>query len=1157
MTQMKIGKGKKSWKRIVAICLSVAMLLSCIDIFPETAAASSGSTEESKNYIWTGNASGDCVEVNENGQTGSAPKTTGSDFVTSAGYSCGLEVINPYNETFQLYEQSYPDQYFATLIQEMESPTIVVTTQNGGDAYAYDWSDAILLSSGVAMDITAVKDAYIASRGTTYLAFFCSSDIITKVELYDAATEPKATPTNEPTTEPKATPTDEPTVAGTCNYSAIPQDRGTDDDFRIGITYVSEDWKEYSMVDFTSTKLKQITGKGDYTISYTTAATKKLGMLWLDTNLYLGSKLQVDVTRISISDPGQNCEKTFSMEDNTLQKPGSLWGFRDCNKEFNYAAMIVNPYMWYGLWNNKENFKQQYKEEYAEYVQGYESFDQTACIDLLNYREAISEGSCITIHFTVKENPDIASGIIPTNTPNTITGVTPENTPMVSPDHFQTSVPAATPYTGTIDGFQYLKNNSGGITITGYEDSTATSLVVPDEIEGLPVTTIGNAAFHKMYWLERVILPDTLKTIEGCAFQKCNHLEECDIPDTVTAIGNYAFFDCNIEVFSLPKSLEQLGYGICIGSKEVTIDASNEHFQSDNGILYNKDGTTVVWVPSQKKTVNLLPTVNELGNWAFSNSKLTSFEVPEGVIKIGLFCFYGAEIVSLWFPSTLTEIGMSYTFGNQMKSFAVSKDNQAFTAIDGVLYSKDKKRLVAVPATRNQYEIPSSVVEIGSFAFYGSDITVLDVPATVQSVGDNAFFECAFLKCSFTGGTTLAGGCFSNCSNLRVIQLGENTVIHGTTAGEEIYMYCPNLQYLIAPEGVKLDTSKVVLNGLENLVIYTTKNSEMDIYAQQKGYTVSYSACTTTQEDGVYYIMADGEATLYYAVARDYLEVPDKVQGIPVSKIGKSSLCNCMAVILPDTVKTIGKGALTGGKVYIPESVTSIEDNNYPGIVYTVAGSYAEQWAKNQGITVIDEKLIYPDNTPAPGNTNTPDNTIIPENTITPGNGYHQNAAAANVPSPVVRPSAVPTAPAKLDVGTETAPDDTRAVSKVIIGDGATVILAKGKDVSSVSIDTVEIGGQSYKVTEIKANAYKNKKKLKKITIGKSVKKVGINAFSGCKNLKNITFQSKTVPNLGKNAFKNIHKKAKFYVPKKALKQYKKKLKAAVGYRKTMKIVGR
>jgi len=110
-----------------------------------------------------------------------------------------------------------------------------------------------------------------------------------------------------------------------------------------------------------------------------------------------------------------------------------------------------------------------------------------------------------------------------------------------------------------------------------------------------------------------------------------------------------------------------------------------------------------------------------------------------------------------------------------------------------------------------------------------------------------------------------------------------------------------------------------------------------------------------------------------------------------------------------------------------------------------------------------------------------------------------------------------------------------------------TYVLPVSKTASTLTVpDTVTIKGKKYKVTEIKANAFKNNKKLKKITIGKNIKKIGKNAFSGCKNLKTITIKTTklTKKTVGTNAFKGIHAKAKVKVPKSKLKSYKTILKA-------------
>lgn len=112
------------------------------------------------------------------------------------------------------------------------------------------------------------------------------------------------------------------------------------------------------------------------------------------------------------------------------------------------------------------------------------------------------------------------------------------------------------------------------------------------------------------------------------------------------------------------------------------------------------------------------------------------------------------------------------------------------------------------------------------------------------------------------------------------------------------------------------------------------------------------------------------------------------------------------------------------------------------------------------------------------------------------------------------------------------------------------------KQKASVTIpDTVTIDKVTYKVTSIAANAFKNNKKLKKVVIGKNVTKIGKKAFYGCSKLKKIMVKTTklTKKNVGRQAFKGIHKKATFKVPKKKISSYRKVFRAR-GAAKTTKV---
>ena len=114
---------------------------------------------------------------------------------------------------------------------------------------------------------------------------------------------------------------------------------------------------------------------------------------------------------------------------------------------------------------------------------------------------------------------------------------------------------------------------------------------------------------------------------------------------------------------------------------------------------------------------------------------------------------------------------------------------------------------------------------------------------------------------------------------------------------------------------------------------------------------------------------------------------------------------------------------------------------------------------------------------------------------------------------------------------------------------GGTVEYVKStnKKAKTITIPaTVKKDGVTYKVTSIAAKAFKNNKKITKVTIGSNVKSVGKEAFSGCKKLKSIIIKTTKLTNksVGSKAFSGTNKKVKVKVPAKKLKAYKKLLKA-------------
>jgi hypothetical protein len=95
----------------------------------------------------------------------------------------------------------------------------------------------------------------------------------------------------------------------------------------------------------------------------------------------------------------------------------------------------------------------------------------------------------------------------------------------------------------TPDRLRYEKNNQGGVTITGYAGKAA-ELVIPAEINGLPVTAIGGWAFTGCSGLTSVTIPNSVTSIGDGAFARCDRLPSVTIPNSVRTIGKYVLAGC-------------------------------------------------------------------------------------------------------------------------------------------------------------------------------------------------------------------------------------------------------------------------------------------------------------------------------------------------------------------------------------------------------------------------------------------------------------------------------------------------------------------------------------------------------------------------------------------------------------------------------------
>ena len=235
-------------------------------------------------------------------------------------------------------------------------------------------------------------------------------------------------------------------------------------------------------------------------------------------------------------------------------------------------------------------------------------------------------------------------------------------------------------------------------------------ILLPESLE-----SIDKLAFNGCSSLDGTItLPKGLKTIGEVAFQNCSKLTgTLNLPDTIETIGQFAFNNCS-----------SLTGDLVIPNSITTI--SRASFQSCKGLtgkLVLPDSITSIegWAFYDDKFTGelVLPkNLESLGeaafgkNTNFSNSKIV---IPASLKKIGVDCDFNGE-----------NLGISthdfYNFGakaGKFEAFEVEEENENFVAVDGVLYSKDKKRMLLYPRNKkgDTYEILEGVVTIDELSF--------------------------------------------------------------------------------------------------------------------------------------------------------------------------------------------------------------------------------------------------------------------------------------------------------------------------------------------------------------------------------------------------------------------------------------------------------
>lgn len=476
-------------------------------------------------------------------------------------------------------------------------------------------------------------------------------------------------------------------------------------------------------------------------------------------------------------------------------------------------------------------------------------------------------------------------------------------------------------------GFEYTVLDDGTIEIMRYTGDEE-DVVIPSTIEGKRVTSIGDSAFYGCSNLTDITIPNSVTRIGDSAFIYCDGLTSITIPNSVTSIGNSAFESCGkltsiiipdsvisigdsafsycYELISIyiPKSVNIIGNNAFLSSRKlesITVDSGNKYYSSKDGVLFNKDQTTLLYLPASRTTYDIPETVKKIGNRAFRHcSDLTNVTIPNSVTSIGEYAFaYCYDLSSVTIPNSVTTIEKSAFYNSGIKSITIPN---SITSIEDSLFE--------YCGGLTSITIPDSVTSIGASAFHDcTKLTSITIPESVTRIGEHAFSQCGFESITLPNSITrIENDLFYGCNNLTTVNIPDSV----TSIGDDVFYFCDKLVNITIPSSV-IDVSSSTFSNCYNLMnIYVDANNK------------NYSS-----KNGVLF-NKDKTTLIYCPMAKTTFTIPNGVTSIGD---GAFSRCNLTEIIIPSSVRSIGVAAFWYSRnltsVTIPSGVTSIGDRAF------------------------------------------------------------------------------------------------------------------------------------------------------------------------------------------------------------------------------------